>query len=489
MSRKRNSLVNTELNLEIQSLSHDGRGIARFDEKVCFVFGALPGESVKARVTRSHSRYLEATTTELVTSSAERVNPICDFFGLCGGCQLQHLQKPLQIEYKTQFLKDLLKNAKVEAKQFAPPLQGQDKGYRQKARLGVRYLESKDELLIGFREQSANKIARIESCKILNQRVGDNLDKLKALLLQLSIKKHIPQIEVSIGDKIVALVFRHLEPCPPEDVALLQRFGKENDYAIYLQPQGHDSVHKIEDANTPFHLSYALTDQNLQFDFHPLDFIQVNPHMNQQMINQALEWLSPQNDETLLDLFCGLGNFSLPFSRMLAKVIGVEGSQTMVQRAAENAALNEIKNASFHAFDLTKPCQKEEWASLKVDKILLDPPRSGAKEIIVQLKQFEAKEILYISCNPATFARDADILVNQLGYHLIKVGLMDMFPHTAHVEVMGLFSKLKKARSLPKADDFSARRQAPEAPGTYALVRDWAERAQATTLKIHMGRV
>lgn len=441
MARKRNPWADKELTLQIHNLSHEGRGIARFEEKVCFVFGALPGETVKAKIVKKHSRYFEAQTLEVLKASPEREKPPCDFFGICGGCQIQHLKKPLQLVYKTQFLKELLQSAKVTPQEWAPSLEGKTIGYRQKARLGVRYLESKEELLLGFREQSSNKIARMEHCKILDSRLGDKLEVIKKLLLQLDIKKHIPQIEVSISEETIALIFRHLVPCEEKDKFRLQQFGQDNAYAIYLQPEGNDSVRKIWPQEDSFHLSYSLPQENLQFSFHPLDFIQVNQSVNQQMVAQALAWLNPKPAETLLDLFCGLGNFSLPFAKYMHHVTGIEGSGEMVLRAHQNAVANRISNCAFHAFDLTKACGSEEWAKRTYDKILLDPSRSGAKEIIEQFKSFKAKEVLYISCNPATFARDAEILVNQQGYQFIKVGVMDMFPHTAHLEVMGLFRK------------------------------------------------
>jgi len=442
MSHRRKPIPQNPVEVEITGLSHDGRGIARQDNKVMFVFGALPGETVNAKFTRCHSRYSEATTVDVINQASTRVVPKCEHFGLCGGCQLQHLAPSSQILHKQKMLEEQLVNqAKVTPEEWLPPLVSTPFGYRQKARLGVRFVEKKDALLIGFREQGNNKIAIIEGCEVLDPRVGSRIKELRDLINSLEGKMHIPQIEIAIGEEEVALVFRHLAPLSEQDIAALTTFCERFHFSLYLQPQGVDSVHKIWPVNSSLALRYVLKDQQLTYHFHPLDFTQVNQEINQQMVNQALTLLNPSSNDSILDLFCGLGNFSLPFAQKAHDVVGVEGTAQMVARATENARNNQLTNIEFHACDLSKDFAEQSWAKKQYTKIVLDPPRCGAEEIVNQISRFNVKEILYISCNPATFARDAAILVHQHGFSLAKVGVMDMFPHTAHVETMGLFRK------------------------------------------------
>lgn len=445
MSRRHKQLPEAPVEVNISALSHDGRGIARIDDKIMFVFGALPGETVKAKYTRVHSRYSEAMVTEIIHPAKDRVNPICSHFGNCGGCQIQHLSSSLQIEHKQKFLEEQLTHqAKVKPFAWLAPLQGPVNGYRQKARLGVRYVEKKQSLLVGFREQNNNKIAIIESCAVLDARVGSKIAKLRETISLLEAKTTIAQIEVAIGGEEVALVFRHLEPLCESDIKILTQFGQECQFSIYLQPGGVDSVHKLFPANGETDLTYMLNDQHLTYCFHPLDFTQVNQDINQKMVNQALDLLKPTKDDVILDLFCGLGNFSLPFAQKAKQVVGVEGAEVMAKRAKRNAELNQLTNVDFYAFDLSKDFTSVPWAKTAYTKVVLDPPRCGAQELVTSISHFNPKEILYISCNPTTFARDAAILVHQHGYQLTKVGVMDMFPHTAHVETMGLFQKWLK---------------------------------------------
>ncbi len=343
-----------------------------------------------------------------------------------------------------QFLEDLLTNqSKVTPGEWLAPLEGTVNGYRQKARLGVRYVDKKETLLVGFREQGNNKIAIIESCSVLDPRVGKHIQALRNVISSLEGRNVIPQIEVAIGGDEVALIFRHLEPLSDNDIDVLKSFCQTYQFSLYLQPSGVESVHKVYPPNTDLNLKYELLDQQLTYQFHPLDFTQVNHDINQKMVNQALALLNPKPTDTILDLFCGLGNFSLPFAQRSQTVVGVEGAPQMVERAKANADFNRLTNVEFHAFDLSKDFADQLWAKKKYDKIIMDPPRCGAQEIVNQISILNPKEILYISCNPATFARDAAILVHQHGYHLAKVGVMDMFPHTAHVETIGLFLKKK----------------------------------------------
>ncbi|MFI4937798.1 MAG: 23S rRNA (uracil(1939)-C(5))-methyltransferase RlmD [Candidatus Berkiellales bacterium] len=432
------------IDFDITGLSHDGRGIARWQDKIVFVFGALPGETVRAKVTRRHSRFSEATTVEVLKASPQRVTPQCEYFGLCGGCQMQHMGSADQIEHKAKLLKEQLDHHKIFAQTWLPPLTAKGYGYRQKARLGVKYVPQKDALLVGFREQKNNKLAIIESCQVLDPRVGLRIKELRDTIACLEGRNEIAQIELAIGNDEVALVFRHLKPLSESDIAALISFCEKNHFSLFLQPQGVDSVQKVWPENSNNFLSYTLKEQQLEFHFHPCDFTQVNQEMNQKMINQALALLSPNASDTILDLFCGLGNFSLPFAKMAKRVVGVEGTRTMVGRALANAKLNHLTNVDFYTADLEQEFAHHAFAKEDYTKIILDPPRSGALKVVEQIAKFKAKQLLYVSCNPATFVRDAAVLVHQQGFSLQQIGIMDMFPQTAHVETMGLFHLGKK---------------------------------------------
>lgn len=425
----------------ITRLSHDGRGVARDQNKVLFVHGALPGEKVEVVLTKQHRQYDDARCEQVLEASASRVTPLCQYFGNCGGCQLQHLEPVKQIEYKQALLEEQLQQLNVVPQTWLVPLTHSFFGYRQKARLGVRYVDKKAAVLVGFREQSSNKITMMNDCAILDPRVGNAIEALKALFLSLKGMRDIPQIEVAIGGDEVALVFRHLAPLIEEDVQKITEFSRQKNFTVYLQPGAPETVHQIWPDPKRNTLEYKLRDQALRFEFHPLDFTQVNAELNQAMINQALDILSPQKHHKVLDLFCGLGNFSLPLAQRAEKVVGVEGAMGMVQRAKKNALLNGIENAEFHAADLDSDWRNQSWAKEDYDSVLLDPPRSGALAIVQNIEKLNANAILYVSCNPATFVRDAAILVHEKGYTLSKCGVMDMFPQTAHVETMGLFTK------------------------------------------------
>lgn len=433
-------MKNEVVELAITGLSHDGRGIGRIDDKVIFVHGALPNEKIKAKITHTSSKFNQAQTVEILARSPERIEPHCQHFGLCGGCQWQHVSQNLQIAHKQNLLAEQLAQAQVTVQSWLPPLVGPSEGYRYKARLAVKYVEKKQTVLVGFREQRSNKIAILEACSVLHPRVGSKIKALRQCIAELEIKSELPQIEVAVSQDEIALVFRHMVPIPLSDKNKLIAFCSAHGFSCYLQPDGVESVHCIWPQKATNDLSYRLDDQNLQFKFHPLDFIQVNPQMNQQMINQALRLLSPNENDIILDLFCGLGNFSLSMAKEANHVVGIECAQKMVERAKSNAKLNQLDNVEFYAFDLTKPIHTESWAAYPYSVLILDPPRSGALEVVSNTQLCKTSRILYISCNPATFVRDAAILQNQHGYRLEQVGVMDMFTHTAHVETMGLFT-------------------------------------------------
>ncbi len=440
----------------ITDLTHDQRGIARVDGKTTFIKNALPGEQVHYTLQKRHRNYDEGIATEIVESSPQRTTPACPHFGICGGCSAQHMTHAYQIEHKQALLLQHLTHfGRVSPESVLPPLLGPVWQYRHKARLGVRYVQKKQKVLVGFREANGRYIAELDTCEVLHPAVGQRLSDLAQLIEGLACREQLPQIEVAIGEAaadsnsidgaIVALIVRHLEPLITEDLESLHHFAQRFGFHLYLQPQGPDSIHRLWPAasKTPEddYLFYSLPAFNLRLEFHPSDFTQVNPLLNQGMVQQAIELLNPQADEQILDLFCGLGNFTLPLATRAQQVVGVEGSDAMVARASYNATLNGIHNTSFYRADLAAPWTDAPWSQPVYHKLLLDPPRSGAQAIVEQIQQINPQRILYVSCNPATLARDAGILVHEKGYRLLKAGIMDMFPHTAHVESMALFEK------------------------------------------------
>jgi 23S rRNA (uracil1939-C5)-methyltransferase len=381
---------------------------------------------------------------EVLKSSADRVEPPCPHFSICGGCALQHLDRSAQIRFKQSVLEEqFLHFGKIKPETWLPPLVDETTAYRRKARLGVKFVIKKDELLVGFREKKSSFLADIKQCSVLDERVGTQLMDLRACLTTLEKRAAIPQIEVSAGDQEVALVFRHLEELPASDVAALVSFCEARNWQCYLQPAGPDSVHRVFPQEGEDRLFYQLPDFGLSLGFHPMDFTQVNAGINRKMMALALELLDPQPTDRVLDLFCGLGNFTLPLATRAGEVIGVEGSETMAERGHENAARNQLTNVSFYAQDLTADFSQQPWAKQGFDRLLIDPPRSGAEEVVRYLPKFKAKRIVYVSCNPATLARDAGLLA-EAGYRLTKAGVMDMFPHTTHVESIAVFEKIKR---------------------------------------------
>lgn len=439
--RRRPTLPKEPITLAVEKLSHDGRGIARVEGKTCFVDGALPGESVEAVYTGRHRRFDELRTVALHSAAAERVEEPCAHAGICGGCSLQHMAPSAQIAFKQGTLKEHFAHfGGVAPEHWEPPMTAAELGYRRKARLGVRYVTKREQVLVGFREKRNSFITAIDSCAVLDPRVGLLIPALQTLIHTLSVYRELAQIEVACGDDEVALVFRHLVPLAESDITALVDFGQTHNVQIYLQPKGPDTVHKLWPETGEDRLSYALEAFGVRLYFHPMDFTQVNAPINQKMVDQALGWLDPQPQERVLDLFCGLGNFTLPLATRAGHVVGVEGDERMVVRGRENAERNGLTNVEFHAADLQADFTQAAWAHEGFDKILIDPPRSGALEVVQYLPAFGAKRIVYVSCNPATLARDAGELAAH-GYRLIRAGVMDMFPHTAHVESMALFER------------------------------------------------
>lgn len=433
------------MTIEITKLSHDGRGVGRDAAgKTVFIDGVLPGERVTYAVKRQKRRFNEGQVIEILNPAAQRVQPKCQHFLTCGGCAQQHISSTVQLAAKQQSLLEQLQHfGQVQPEHILPPLTGPIWGYRNKARLGVRYVFKKEKLLVGFRERQKNYLAEISSCEILHPKIAVLIEPLKEIIRSLGAYQEIAQIEVAVGDERVALVFRNLVELNAADQQLLIAAAIKHDFDLYLQPGNSDSVFKLWPNDTLYRLYYALPKYNLSLGFHPLDFTQINPELNRKMIDQAITLLQLNQTDNVLDLFCGLGNFTLPMATIAASVTGVEGSATMVQRGYENAARNHLHNANFYAADLTIDQRDASWAKQSYTKVLLDPPRTGAAEIIPLLAGLEIAMILYVSCNPATLARDSGLLTQQYGYKLSQIGIMDMFPHTLHVETMALFVKCK----------------------------------------------
>lgn len=444
MSRRRQKKLPAEAIIaDVEKFSHDGRGIARINGKTTFIQGALPQEKVMFQYTGVKSDFDEGRVVSVLNAAPSRVEPACPHYSLCGGCSLQHLDEQTQIHEKQALLLDLLRRTgHCEPEQVLAPLTSDSWHYRNKARLSVRYVSKKESSLVGFREKSNPRfITEITQCLILNAHVNKEISNLRSLVDSFSDPRIIAQIEVAAGDNEVALILRNLEPLTIEDKEKLRAFGQRTHFRLFLQPGGSETVELFYPDDNRTYLTYALTKEKIEFQFHPTDFTQVNAGLNQRMISLALELLELNNNDVVLDLFCGLGNFSLPIAKHCAKVVGVEGSDTMVARAQMNAKANHIPNAEFFCADLEKIDADAKLKNYQFTKVLLDPPRLGALGIVKQIDSLAPQRIVYVSCNPATLARDADILVNQKGYRLLAAGVMDMFPHTAHVESIALFEK------------------------------------------------
>jgi len=458
MSKKRRSRLPSEIiQVTIEKLSHDGKGIAYHNDKTIFISDALPGEVVNIKFTAKSKGVYSAEVIDLIEASADRINAPCEFYQRCGGCSLQHLANDKQIEIKQDLFVQTMKHiGKVDVNELISPITGNSLAYRTKTRLGVRFVVKKNKLLIGFREKHSNFLCDMNSCLVLHPSIGQRLDSFAQLISSLEAKTKIPQIEVAIGEENWAVIVRHLENLSQDDLTKLTLFAQQKGFHLLLQPGGPDTIHyiyplelSINDVFSSSHknelaLSYYLPEFNIKNYFLPTDFTQVNRIINRQMIHLALELLDLNKNDKVLDLFCGMGNFSLPLAQKVASVTGVEGNKDLVIRATQNAQENVCDNVNFYCADLFKLSGKDDfrqqqWAKQSYDKILIDPARSGAMEIMQNIELFGAKVIVYVSCNPATLARDTEILVHEKAYQLIKAGVMDMFPHTAHVESIALF--------------------------------------------------
>ena len=425
---------------EIIDLAHDGRGVARVEGKTVFIDDALPGERVEWSRSKRGRNFDEGRLQRVLEPAADRVEPRCRHFGTCGGCVLQHLAPARQVEFKqSQLFEALTRIGKVTPVEMLPPLQGGVWNYRRRARLAARWVPKKERTVLGFRERSTSFIADVKRCEVLLPPVDSLVEPLSLLLTKLSVRNRVPQIEVAIADNAVALVVRVLEDLTLQDRELLLQFARDHAVQIYVQPGGYETIAPLTEV-TP--LEYRLPQFDVTLRFQPNDFIQVNGELNARMVARAVELLAPAAGEQVLDLFCGLGNFSLPLARSGAHVVGVEGDAGLVARASANAGLNGIDSIEFICGDLAQPSVSDAaWARRTYHKVLLDPPRAGAQEVLPIVARCGAKHVLYISCHPGSLARDAGILVHEHGFTLRAAGVMDMFPHTAHVESAALFSR------------------------------------------------
>jgi 23S rRNA (uracil1939-C5)-methyltransferase len=423
---------------EIVDLAHDGRGIARVDGKAVFIEGALPAERVRFRVIKRRRHMDEAGLVEVLIASKDRTAPRCAHFGICGGCSLQHLSAAAQLAAKErQLLENLQRIGNVAPLRVLTPLRGPEWGYRRRARLGVKYVHKKGRVLAGFREREKPYIADIQRCEVLPGPLAALPQQLAALTETLSIREHLPQVEVSAGDGATALVFRVLQAPSDDDLEKISAFGTQHALQIFLQPGGLDTVRPLRTDYAP--LQYRVDDGKVVIEFAPVDFIQVNRDINLAMVDAAMKLLQPTAADNVLDLFCGLGNFTLPLALRSQRVVGVEGDAPLVSKARANAARNGIGNAQFELDNLFEPAAFQSWAQERYDLVLLDPPRAGAAELLPRMADWRPRRVVYISCHPGSLARDAGILVADLGFTLTDAGVMDMFPHTTHVESIAVF--------------------------------------------------
>ena len=428
---------------QIESLDHEGQGVARTPEgKTVFIDGALPGEHVEYAVLREKARYATAQVERVIEASALRVTPRCEYFGLCGGCSMQHLDAAAQAAIKQRVLEDALwHQARVRPGIVYPSISGSPWHYRYRARLSVRRVERLGAVLVGFHERRSSYIADILHCAVLPAHVSALLPLLRELIAQTSVVERLPQIEVAVGEGATVLVFRILQPITAADEALFRAFADAHGVQVWLQPGAPDTAYRLHPADAPG-LSYSAPEFNLQYAYRPNDFTQVNYHLNRLLLRRAMHLLDPRPGERIADLFCGLGNFSLPIARRGARVVGVEGSDALVKRAYENARLNGLEDlVEFYVANLFESTEDSLAALGPLDKLLIDPPREGAIAVVKALGTQSPRRIVYVSCNPATLARDTGVLVHEKGYRLIGAGIANMFPQTSHVESIALFER------------------------------------------------
>ncbi|MBI5936543.1 MAG: 23S rRNA (uracil(1939)-C(5))-methyltransferase RlmD [Betaproteobacteria bacterium] len=429
--------------LYIESLDHEGRGVAHLDGKAIFVEGALPGELIIHSSYRKKPSYEQAQATQIVKASPNRVEPRCRWFGICGGCSHQHMHESAQVAAKQRVLEDCFKHiGKVTPETILSPIHGPAWGYRTRARISVRNVLKKGGVLVGFHEKRSSFVADMTSCEVLPPHVSALLPLFRELVANLAIRDRLPQIELAQGDNVTVLVLRILEPLSAEDEVKLRAFADQHGVQFWLQPKGPDTAYPFHPLNAP-ELSYSLPEFDLVMPFKPTEFTQVNHGINRMLVRRAMRMLDARPGERIADFFCGLGNFTLPIARSGATVLGIEGSAGLVQRAKENAERNGLAGRTeFRMADLFQMTPESYAALGQFDKLLIDPPRDGAMELVKSLpEQGGPRRIVYVSCSPATLARDAEVLVQLKGFKLKAAGVANMFPHTAHVESIALFER------------------------------------------------
>ena len=426
----------------IESLDHEGRGVTHLDGKTIFIEGALPGERVTFTSHRIKPNFEVADVERVLKASSLRVEPRCKHFGVCGGCSMQHLEPGAQVAAKQRVLENALWHiGRAKPDVLYPPIVGPDWGYRYRARLTVRDVPSKGGVLIGFHERRSSYVAPMEECAILPPHVSNMVPRLRELVAGLSAPDRLPQIEIAVGEGITVLVFRHIVPLTKADTARLKAFAEAEQVQVWLQPSGPDSAYRLHPVEAPG-LAYSLPEFGVSMAFRPTDFTQVNMWINRVLMRRSMQLLDPQPGERIADLFCGLGNFSLPIAALGARVVGVEGSETLVRRAGENAAANGLAaHCEFYAANLFEATEDSLAALGHLDKMLIDPPREGAIAVVKALGEQAPKRIVYVSCNPATLARDTAVLTKEKGYQLKGAGIANMFPQTSHVESVALFER------------------------------------------------
>lgn len=434
---------------KIESLDHEGQGVAHVEGKTIFIDGALPYELVHYASYRKKPSFEKAQVTRIARESFIRTQPKCRHFGVCGGCSMQHVENHAQVAIKQRVLEDNMAHiAKTRPEQMLAPIYGPSWGYRYRARISARYVAKKGQVLVGFHEKRSSFIADMQSCEVLPAHVSALLMPLRDLIGSLSIQSRMPQIEIAVGSDVTVLVMRIMDPLNSADETLLRQFADTHTVQFWLQPKGPETAYPFYPLDAPA-LSYALPEFGLTMPFRPTEFTQVNPAINQAMVKRAMDLLDPRPGERIADMFCGLGNFTLPIARRGAQVLGIEGSEGLVARAIENAEYNQLSHlADFQVADLFDVTSASLAALGHFDKMLIDPPREGAMALVTAFGEDAPRRIVYVSCNPATLARDTAILVHTKGYQLKACGVVNMFPQTSHVESVALFERGKKGDAL-----------------------------------------
>ncbi|RJX70494.1 23S rRNA (uracil(1939)-C(5))-methyltransferase RlmD [Vibrio sinensis] len=434
--KKKTQLNSKHQSVVIEKLDHHGAGIAYQNNKPVFVEGALPGEQVLIQLTESKSKFSRANLIKIQKPSAERIEPFCRYYDECGGCNMQHLGITQQQSNKQQTLSQLMKKFAGQTLELDAPIIGDEQAYRRRARISLMFDRKSRQLQFGFRKKQSKQIVTVNHCPVLVTELDNMLPELHQLLQSFAHPEALGHVELVKGDNTNVIVLRHLQPLAENEKSELMAFAERHNASLYLMPSNEQLDRVSGDA--AYYLESGVT-----IPFEPNNFIQVNQEVNKKMVAQAIDWLALDTQDRVLDLFCGLGNFSLPIAQQVNSVVGVEGIQSMVDKAAENAKLNHLDNAIFYQANLEETLAQQPWAKEQFSKVLLDPARAGASGVVEQLSSLGATRVVYVSCNPATLARDSQSLLNQ-GYQLEKLGMLDMFPHTGHLESMALFVKTSK---------------------------------------------